>query len=192
MTTLNGLVENVTSRWWTFLVRAIAATAVAVLAFASPGWMTIALVYVVGGYLLVNGVSAMAGGVGFADTGKWWALILMGFAEALFGIIMLAEPGLAPLALAYMFSAWLVASGLLQISAAVALRNVIAGEFWLGLLGAITVAFGFYLLVRPDVGVLALVYTVGWYAVFAAIALTTLAFRLRNAGTELAGGHATA
>ena len=189
---LNNFIDDVTSRWWTFLVRAVAATAVAVLAFASPGWMTIALVFVVGVYLLVSGVSAMAAGIGFAGTGKWWAMLLMGFAEATFGIIMLANPGLAPLALAYMFSTWLVASGFLQITAAVALRNVIQGEFWLGLLGAITVAFGFYLLVRPDIGVLALVYTIGWYAVLAAIALATLAFRLKNARTELSRRHAPA
>ncbi|HZO94838.1 MAG TPA: DUF308 domain-containing protein [Candidatus Baltobacteraceae bacterium] len=189
---LDHVVENVTSRWWTFLVRAVAAAAVAVLAFASPGWMTVALVYTVGALLLVSGASAIAAGVGFAGRGSWWALLIMGFAQGVLGIIMLAEPGLAPLALAYMFSVWLVSTGLLQVAAAITLRNVVRGEFWLGLLGVITVAFGFALLVRPDIGVLALVYTIGWYATLGAVALAMLAFRLKNAGSELNARRVTA
>ena len=188
----NELLQHFTSRWWTFLLRGLAAAAFAVFAFTSPATTTIALVYIGGAFLLVNGVSAMAAGIGFAGVGQWWAMLLMGLAEAIFGVIMLVEPGIGPLALAAMFAAWLITTGMMQLVAAISLRDLIEGEFWLGLLGVVTIAFGFYLIARPDIGVLALVYTIGWYAAFAAIALIGLAFRLKGADTRLGGRSATA
>lgn len=188
----NDIIEQVTNRWWTFLLRAIAAAALAVFAFASPGATTVVLVYVAGAYLLVSGATAIAAGIGLAGVGQWWTMLLLGLAEAIFGIIMLVEPGIGPIALAAMFAAWLITIGMMQLTAAFALRDVIDGEFWLGLLGVVTVAIGFYLIARPDIGVVALVYTIGWYAAFAAVTLTGLAFKLKSFGSQSGRRHAAA
>ncbi len=185
-------VNQLTSKWWTFLIRGLVALALAVWAFMSPATMASGLVYVFAAYFIISGIAALVAGVSFTGVGHWWALVLMGLVQGALGVLMLAEPGAGPLALAYLFALWMITSGMLEISGAIALRSVISGEFWWILLGLITLAFGFYVVLRPDLGVLALVYTVGFYAIFAGISLIAFGFRIKSAGNDFAKHHAAA
>ena len=187
---LTEAVQQASSKWWTFLVRGIFALAIAAYAFAAPSGMASALVYVVAAYFIISGLAAILGGIAFTGNGHWWALILLGIVQAALGVLMLSQPGLGPLALAYMFAIWMIMSGTVELTAAIQLRNVISNEFWLGLLGVITLAAGFYVVLSPGIGLLALVYTVGIYGVLAGIALIGFAFRIKNFGSQLS--HATA
>ena len=45
---------------------------------------------------------------------------------------------------------------------------------------------------RPDLGLLAPVYTIGYYAIFAGISLTGFAFRIKNLAGDFAGRRARA
>jgi uncharacterized membrane protein HdeD (DUF308 family) len=114
----------------------------------------------------------------------------MGVVQGALGFIMLAQPGAGPLALAYFFALWMISSGVLEISSAIALRSYVSNDFWWILLGIITLAFGFYVVLRPDLGVLALVYTIGFYAVLAGISLVAFSFRIKSAGADFAKLHA--
>jgi uncharacterized membrane protein HdeD (DUF308 family) len=58
-------------------------------------------------------------------------------------------------------------------------------EFWGVVLGVITLAFGIYVAFNPGLSILALVYTVGLYALFAGVALIGLAFRVKSAGSSI-------
>ena len=51
------------------------------------------------------------------------------------------SPGTTALALLFFIAVWAIATGLLQIVAAVRLRKEIQGEFWLGLGGLASVVF---------------------------------------------------
>jgi uncharacterized membrane protein HdeD (DUF308 family) len=104
----------------------------------------------------------------------------MGIVDAALGIIMLTQPGMGPLALAYLFAIWMIMNGVTEISSAIALRNIIHDEFWWILLGIITLVAGVYVILVPGLGLLALVYTIGIYAILAGIALIALAFRIKN------------
>src|SRR5271165_948867 len=165
------MVGQVSSKWWTFLVRGIAALALAAWAFSSPGTMAAGLVYVFAAYFIISGVAEIVAGFSFTGVGHWWALVFLGIVSAFLGFIMLAEPGAGPLALAFFFAIYLMVTGLTEITAAVQLRSVISNEFWYVLLGLITLAIGIYVILRPDLGLLALIYTIGIYAVLAGIAL---------------------
>jgi uncharacterized membrane protein HdeD (DUF308 family) len=189
---LDEAVRQLAGKWWTFLLRGIVALAVAAYAFSAPGGTAIALVYVVAAYFIVSGLAAIFAGVSLTGVGHWWAMILLGIVQAGLGVMMLAEPGIGPLSLAYLFSIWMISTGLTEISSAIALRNVIENEFWLGLFGAITLAFGVYVVIRPDLGLLALVYTVGFYGIFAGISLIGFAFRIKGIGADVPQRRATA
>ena len=178
-------VNRLTANWWTFLVRALVAFAIAVWAFASPGTMATGLVYLLAAYFIITGVMSVFAGFSFAGTGHWWALILVGVLEAFLGVYMLTTPGVGPLALAYIVALWSIATGLLELTAAIQFRSVVPNDFWWGLLGVLTVAIGVYIIYNPGLGVLALVYTIGVYAVLAGIALTALAFRIKSAGSQI-------
>lgn len=133
-------------------------------------------------YCILSGLGAIAAGVSFTGVGNWWALVLTGLVQGALGIIILSNPAAGPLALAYLFALWWITTGMLEISSAVLLRPYIENEFWWLLLGVITVAFGFYVLLYPNLGVLALVYTIGFYAVLAGTSLVAFAFRIKGLG----------
>jgi uncharacterized membrane protein HdeD (DUF308 family) len=176
----NDVLQRLTGQWWTFLLRGIIALGLAFLAFSQPGAFASGLVYFVGAYFIIGGALALFAGISFTGAGSWWALILLGLAQAFLGIVMLSEPGAGPLALAYLVAIWAFSTGIMEISSAIALRSLIKNEFWWILLGIVTLALGGYVIMRPDLGVLTLVYTIGIYAAFAAGSLIGLAFKIKS------------
>jgi len=185
-------VNQLSSKWWTFLVRGLVALVLAAFALGSPAATANVLVFVVAAYFIISGVTAIAGGFSFAGVGHWWALTLMGFVQGALGFLMLAEPGAGPLALAYLFATWMIMSGVTEISSAVALRSYISDEFWWIVLGIITLAFGVYVVAHPSLGLLALVYTIGLYAILAGISLIGFAFRIKNVAGDFGARQARA
>lgn len=173
--------QLVSSRSWTFVVRGVVALALAIFAFAEPSLMAGALVYIVAAFFIISGLAEFLAGLSLTGVGNWWTLILLGIIQVALGIVMISQPGVGPLALAYLVAIWAIATGLMEISAAIALRNVISNEFWWILLGVITLALGFFIVLRPNIGVFALVYAIGFYAVLAGISLIGVGVRLRSA-----------
>jgi len=174
-------ISQLSSRWWTFLLRGIIALALAVFAFMMPAAMATALVYIFAAYFIISGVATIAAGVSLTGAGSWWLLILLGIVEAILGFIMLTEPGAGPLALAYLFAIWVILTGTTEISAAVMVREYTnSNEIWWILLGLVTLAVGIYVVINPALGVPALVYTVGIYAALAGISLIALSFRIKG------------
>jgi len=70
--------------------------------------------------------------------------------------------------------------GIFQIIAAVRLRKVIEGEWWLGLSGLLSVIFGIAVFAKPDAGALALIWVIGAYAIVFGILLIMLGVRLKQ------------
>jgi uncharacterized membrane protein HdeD (DUF308 family) len=70
------------------------------------------------------------------------------------------------------------------MAAAVHLRKIIQGEWWLGLSGALSIVFGVLLMVAPGAGALALVLWIGSYAVVVGVVLVALGLRLRRLRNE--------
>lgn len=177
---------QLSSKWWTFLVRGIVAIILAAFAFFEPGATASALVYVFAAYFIISGIVSFFGGVSFTGTGSWWSLAILGILQVILGILMLTQPLAGPLALAYLFALWMVMTGAVEISSAMAVRALINNEFWWVLLGIVTIVLGFYIIWNPAIGLLGLVYTVGIYALIAGIALCALAFRIKNFGSTIA------
>ncbi|MBV8164743.1 MAG: DUF308 domain-containing protein [Candidatus Eremiobacteraeota bacterium] len=173
------------SKWWTFVLRGIVALALAFFAFTQPQSIATVLVYVVAAYFIISGLFEFFAGLSFTGIGSWWALILVGVVQVMLGIIMIAKPGVGPLALAYLVGIWAFSTGLVEISSAIAFRNVITNEFWWILLGLVTLGLGVYVVLRPDLGVLSLVYAVGIYAVLAGITLIATGFRIKNLAQQV-------
>jgi uncharacterized membrane protein HdeD (DUF308 family) len=185
-------VSQLSSKWWTFLVRGLVALVLAALALGSPAATASGLVYIVAAFFIISGATAIVAGFSFSGVGNWWALVLMGTVQGLLGFLMLAEPGAGPLALAYLFATWMIMTGVTEISSAIALRSYISNEFWWIVLGIITLGFGAYVVARPDLGLLALVYTIGFYAIFAGVSMIGFAFRIKNLAGDFAARQAHA
>ncbi|HJV04658.1 MAG TPA: DUF308 domain-containing protein, partial [Actinomycetota bacterium] len=111
---------------------------------------------------------------------EWWPLVLEGVAGIGIAIITVIWPGVTALALLYLIAAWALVTGVMEIVAAIRLRKVIRGEFFLGLAGVASIAFGIIAILFPGEGALALVWLIGSYAILFGILLIALGIRLRS------------
>ena len=172
--------------WWLFVLRGAVAILFGVLAFMRPGITLEALVLLFAFWALFDGVFALISSVGAAEAHEpWWPLVLIGLLGIAAGVLAFRWPGITALALLFIIAYWSIFRGILEIIAAVRLRNLIPGEWSLIFGGLASVAFGVLLIMYPGAGLLAVVWLIGIYAVIFGIAFLMLGFRLKGAADEL-------
>jgi uncharacterized membrane protein HdeD (DUF308 family) len=170
-------------RWWTFVVRGIAAILFGVLTFLWPGITLTALVLLFGAYALIDGVLSIVAAVS-NERGRerWWTLVLQGVFGILAAGVTVAFPGLAALALLYLIAAWALVTGAFAVAAAIRLRKTLEREWLLALGGVLSMVFGILLMIFPGAGALALVLWIGAYMFVAGGVLVILGLKLRTWG----------
>jgi uncharacterized membrane protein HdeD (DUF308 family) len=170
-------------RWWTFVVRGIAAILFGLLTFLWPGITLTALVLLFGAYALIDGVlSIVAAVTKQRGRSRWWALILQGIFGIIAAGVTVVFPGLAALALLYVIAAWALVTGAFEVAAAISLRKYLQKEWLLALGGVLSMVFGILLMMFPGAGALALVLWIGAYMLVAGCLLVVLGLKLRTWG----------
>src|SRR5947209_8836366 len=176
------MLEQLTRHWWVLALRGVVAILFALIAFSRPGITLVALVWLWGAYAFVDGVFAVIAAVRaaeqstrFAGTRRWGMLLLEGISGIAAGIIAFAWAGITALVLVYLIAAWAIVTGIFEIAAAVRLRQMIEGEWLLGLSGVLSVLLGVLIMARPGLGLLAWVWVIGAYALLFGIVLLALA-----------------
>jgi len=167
---MNGIVAHLASTlsrgWWLLLFRGLFAIAFGVLTWVKPGISLAALVLLFGAYSMADGIlclwTAVAGSKGHE---YWWLVLLEGLVGIGIGLVSFLAPGITALALLFYIAIWAVATGVLEIAAAVRLRKEIEDEWFLLLSGLASVVFGALLVIQPAAGALALLWLIGSYAI---------------------------
>jgi uncharacterized membrane protein HdeD (DUF308 family) len=179
--------------WPGLALRGIAALAFGILTLVWPGITLTALVVLVGAFLLVDGVGLLvAVASGDRTPGSRWGLALVqGIAGVVAGVLTFIWPGITALALLYLIAAWAVVTGVLEVAAAVSLRELIYSEWALVARGVLSVLFGVLLAAFPGAGALALTWLIGAFAVvYGVISLGQAIGRRRQTHTGAAPGPA--
>jgi uncharacterized membrane protein HdeD (DUF308 family) len=172
--------------WWALAIRGAAAIIFGLLTFVMPGVTLAVLVLLFGAYAIVDGIfNLIAAFRSPHDERPRWLLALEGLVSIGAGIVTFAMPGLTALVLVYIIAIWAIVTGVLEIVAAIRLRDVIRNEWWLVASGVLSVIFGLLLVVAPGAGALALVFWIGAYAIIFGALLVGLAFRLRREQAEV-------
>jgi uncharacterized membrane protein HdeD (DUF308 family) len=144
-TLLHALARN----WWLLLLRGICAVLFGVLTFLWPAITLITLVLLLGIYTLADGILSLAAAImGGPAKSRWW-LAVVGLLGIAAGIVMFLWPGVAALLLLIYIGAWSIATGVMQIIGAIALRTEIRDEWLLALLfviGTFAIAYGIILI----------------------------------------------
>jgi uncharacterized membrane protein HdeD (DUF308 family) len=175
------VIAVLTRNWWALALRGLFAILFGLAAFAMPGITLAAIILLFGSYAILDGVFAIVSGLRAAERHeRWWALLLEGIVDIAAGVAAFAWPALTALLLLYLVSAWAVVTGVLEIAAAIRLRQAIKGEWLLAINGVVSVLLGIFLVAVPGGGILVLIYWIGGYAIFFGVLLVLLAFRLRR------------
>ena len=183
------MIGEILSRyWWMTVLRGIFWILFGIVMLTRPGIsllsLTLALGIVIFADGVINVVNAFSGRSVHDD---WWVLLLIGLTGIGIGALTFYSPQTTALAIVFYVAIWAIATGLLEISAAIRLRKQIEGEVWLILAGLASVIFGVLLVTRPAAGALTLVWLFGVYAIAFGILLVLLAFRVRRGVKRIAG-----
>jgi uncharacterized membrane protein HdeD (DUF308 family) len=175
-----SLVEVLAANWWLILVRGVIAVMFGVLAIVVPNLTLVTLIYLIGAFVLVDGIFAVAAGIrGGAPMPRWW-LIVVGVAGIATGLAAVFWPEMTAFLLIIFVGFWAIVKGLFEIVGAVAVRKEIDNEWMLIFGGALSVLFGLVAVIAPGAGALALLWLIAVYAILSGAMLIAFALRLRN------------
>ncbi len=178
------LIETLKRHWWVPVLRGIAAVVFGVMAFVYPGLTVAVLVLLFGAWVFVDGVFRVVGALGHRGSDKEWGFdLVIGIMGIIIGFLTFHAPRITALALIIYIAAWALMIGATEIALAIKLRREIKGEWFLILMGLLSIVFAIMLLWNPLPGALALVWLIGSYAIVFGILGIILGFRLRSLPT---------
>jgi uncharacterized membrane protein HdeD (DUF308 family) len=176
------MLDLLSRRWWLVLVRGVGSIAFGIVAFVWPAPALYALVLLYAAYAIVDGALsiATASGARRAAPGlRVWPLVVAGLALAAAGAVAFAWPGLTAASLLLVIGVAAVVRGVMEIVEAVRLRHEVDNEWALAAAGALSIAFGVMVLVRPGAGALALIWIIAIWAILVGVLYVALALRVR-------------
>jgi uncharacterized membrane protein HdeD (DUF308 family) len=191
---LHDIEEFWARNWWVLALRGACGVLFGLVAFVMPGVTALTLLILFAAYMLADGVFAMIAGMRAARRHeRSWPMFLEGLANLVAGGIAVALPNITVFVLVYLFGFWAIVSGGFLIAAGLQRRD--GHRPWLlAVNGALSVLWGaliiYWLITQPAIGVVAVVWWIGVYAVAFGIVLLITAFGLRQRREALAHGHA--
>ena len=172
------MLQLLARRWWALALRGVIAVLFGLLTFFIPGVTLISLVLLFGFYAILDGIFDIVSAM--KAPGHHWPLLVEGIVGIVAGLVTFMWPAITAMVLVYLIAFWAILTGLLEIVAGIRLREVIANEMLLILMGVISTLFGILIIIFPGAGALAIIIWIGAYAVVFGIILIVLAFRLRS------------
>ncbi len=156
--------------WWIPLVRGIVLVILGLLLMMEPLTTLSSLIWVFGGFLLLDGIIAIA--QGFANRGqigwKWW--LVQGVVDILIAGIIMLWPAITAAALLYVLLVWTIVLGITAIIGAASMqRSKDLGWPWMLTFGLLSLLFGATLLARGFNGLAPLSLLAVVFGIYAAI-----------------------
>lgn len=172
---------DLSRNWWVLLVRGVLAIIFGILAIVNPAVTLGVLVLFFGAYALADGILSIITALTAPRRYRGWVWLLVGgIAGVIIGLLTFFMPGVTAAALLYFMVAWLIVTGVMQAVAGIVLRKQMNGEFFLVIGGVLTALFGFYFLIYPGAGALAVIRLIGAGAIIFGTMMIVSAIRLRN------------
>jgi uncharacterized membrane protein HdeD (DUF308 family) len=154
-----------------------------IVALTRPAMTMSLFVAILSIYLLCDGVVTVFSAFHAASRGyTFWPYLLEGVVSAGVGVLGLVRPGPIAMIMLVLIAARALIVGVIEIGTGLSARRISSTTmFLLGLAGVASVAFGLLLLGRPSVGVFALAWSFGIYAIAFGLLLDVQALRGRRA-----------
>src|SRR5262245_3630585 len=137
------MASELARNWWVLALRGVLAILFGIGAFVWPGAALAALILVFGAYVFVDGIFAVAAGIGMRkQLSLWWLIVLEGVAGIILGLLTFRSSDITALILLSFIATWSIITGIFEIATALRLRKVIANEWLLILSGVVSIIFG--------------------------------------------------
>lgn len=182
------MITELARSWWAFVLRGIVTFLFGLIALIWPGLTILVLTYVFGFYALLDGIFALVAAWSIRSSGRWWVHFLEGLVGIAAGVIAFLRPGVTALALLAVIAAWAIITGILEIVAAIRLRQEIENEWWMGLSGFASIIFGVLLLIWPLSGMVTISWIIGFYAIVFGVSMLFFGIRLRGLNKVITQG----
>src|SRR5215471_10636879 len=156
----NPMMQNIAApivrrNWWILALRGLFGVLFGLIALVAPRIALLAFIYVFAAYAIVDGGIAVITAIQERELLYRWGWVLFeGILSILVGIIAFANPNLTALALLYIIAIYAIVTGVMEIAAAFALREVVSRDWALALAGILSVVFGIVLFLYPSAGIL--------------------------------------
>jgi uncharacterized membrane protein HdeD (DUF308 family) len=171
--------------WGATVLRGLLALIFGIVILVWPAATTLVLIVVFGVFALVDGIFSLIEAVLAAGKKEKWGLLLAsGLLGLLIGIIVLARPGVAFLALYYLLAIWLIASGAVEIAGAFEIDAPTAAKVLLAFLGLVSGVIGVLLIVYPISGIWTVILLIGIYGVVVGVLRIIFGFMIRSWGRK--------
>ena len=172
------IVRQAAGSWWIFMLRGVAAIVFGILVFLFPGLGLAFILAFLGAWMALDGIGsiyqAVKGGHPAGERSRTW-LWIDGIISLVAAAVILFAPGVSAIGLLIVTAAWLLLSGVARLMLAFRLSSVL-----LGLLGALNIVIGAWMLLRPGPGLLAVIWMVGLEAIAMGVIMIGLGWRLKH------------
>ncbi len=178
------MLTTLAQNWGMFVLRGVLALAVGVLVFAAPAPSLAALIFVFAAYAVIDGIFAIAFGA-TAPGGPRWLLLIGGLLGIAIGVYTVVSPQVTALALVLLIGSFAIVRGVAEVGTAIWARNLIESAWLYVLSGIVSIVFGAFLIVAPGDGAFAVLFVIGFYALFAGVMYVAIGLRLRGVNKTL-------
>jgi len=178
---LNSM-KKATKNWWISLLIGIISIGMGIWCFVTPATTFLALTIVFIAGFLANGVFEIIFAFSNKDSHDGWGWTLaIGIIDIIFGIILLANPEIAPAILAYFIGFWLMFQSFWGIGMSMDLKKYErSGWGWLLALAIIGLILSIILLAQPVItGILAAMFIASIFVIYGIFRII-LAVRLKH------------
>ncbi|MEM9235737.1 MAG: DUF308 domain-containing protein [Verrucomicrobiota bacterium] len=177
------LLQTIASNWWILLIRGLLLAALGGYALFKPGQTLLAWAFVIGCFLIADGVLAIIAGIaGWAQSRAW--AILRGILSVVAGVFVVGHPfafgAIAGLTIILVLAGTSIVTGVLEIITAIKERKAIEGEGWMILNGVFGILFGIVLVLAPMLSLALFIRVCGAFLIVFGIVLVLSSFKLRK------------
>jgi uncharacterized membrane protein HdeD (DUF308 family) len=174
--------SRLASNWGWVVARGVAGIIFGILALAWPGatFMSLLMLFAVFVFFegIANVLSAVSGGR--AREPMWGTLLLEGLLSIGLAVLAVLAPARMAIAVVWTIGFWAIITGALRIGAAVRLRKLLEHEWLMALSGLAAIGFGLFMLFRPAIGAIAMLWWLGAYELVFGVTMIAVGFRLRG------------
>ena len=175
--------------WIWAVVRGALAIVFGIVALVSPITTAVVLAIVIGVFAVVDGIVEPGDPLPPPRSPPRGLRVFLGVVSLLFGIIILVWPGKTLGFMVVLIAIWSILIGLLQIVANVSIRKDAPGAWvWGAVSGALGLIFGIVVLFNLGIGLVALIWLIGIWAIVFGLALIVLGVQVRKASTAVTAG----